>query len=137
MAESVWATVAEVGDVTGVTLTTAQIKQAQHALETISGLVVDDVTITKLSARDRRWLRNAVAYQAAFMAPAPDYLERQRVKSAGADGQSATFTADGSELAPLARKALRKLSWRGSRSVHLAAPVVPVDLDDRLGWQPL
>lgn len=135
-----WASVAEVATITGATVDAAGIERAQAAIETISGIVVDDAAWARLPVNDRRWLRNAVAYQAAFMGPSPDYFERMRVASAGVDGQSASYVADSIELAPLARKALRKLSWRGSRVVRLDAPTVGVDLealDDSHAWRPL
>lgn len=139
MAEKVWATKADVATLTGATVSDAKVAQAQAAIETVTGIVVDEAAWALLSAPDARWLRNAVAYQAAFMAASPDYFERQRITSGGQDGQSATFAAEAHELAPMARKALRKLSWKGSRVVQLAAPaVLDADVaDDRLPWRPI
>lgn len=139
MAEQTWATPAEVADLTGVEPSVADVKRAQGAIETIAGVFVEDTAWPNLGAADRRWLRNAVAYQAAFMAATPDYFERMRVASASQDGQSATYGVEALELAPLARKALRKLSWKGSRAVHLTAPAT-VDLDardDLHHWKPI
>lgn len=140
MAEKAWATPQEVGDVTGAVVDVPTVQRAQSAIETVSGVVVEAEQWDRLNPRDRRWLRNAVAYQAAFMVNAPDYFERMRLASDSVDGQSATYRADSIELAPMARKALRKLSWKGSRVVHLTAPTPGVDLDerdDKHDWKPL
>lgn len=141
MAEKAWATPAEVLDVTGTEPTVADIRRAQAAIETITGIVVeDDAQWNRLAPKDRRWLRNAVAYQVAFIAASPDYFERMRVASAAQDGQSATYGADVHELAPLARKAIRKLSWRGRRVIvpGLVAATTDLDaLDDALPWRPM
>lgn len=139
MADQAWATPDEVNDLTGTTPSVADVKRAQGAIETIAGVYIEDTAWPNLGAADRRWLRNAVAYQAAFMASTPDYFERMRVASASQDGQSATYGVEALELAPLARKALRKLSWKGSRAVHLAAPPTR-DLDardDLHTWRPI
>lgn len=104
---------------------------------------------TDTTRRDLYWLRQAVAFQAAWLADTPDYLERNDVESASQDGQSVTLKQDALVLAPLARRAIKKLSWRGSRSIRpvpvdergrirLTPDYVPLEAHDDLQvWRPL
>lgn len=80
---------------------------------------------TDITRRDLYWLRQAVAFQAAWLADTPDYLERNDVDSASQDGQSAAFKPDALVVAPLVKRALKRLSWRGTRSIR------PVPVDER------
>lgn len=143
-----WCTVAEVTTVTGKTVTATDRNIAAFAIELTTGLIesVERVDITR---RDLYWLRQAVAFQAAWLADTPDYLERNDVTAASADGQSATLKPDALILAPLARRAIKRLSWRGTRSVRpvrvdergrirLTPDYVPLEAHDDLHtWRPL
>lgn len=132
-----WADIAAVKTVTGRDVDEVDLALAQASIELHVGRFADD----PVGARDARWLRQAVAFQAAWLPDQPDYLERRDTTSEGADGQTVAHrNADSVTLAPLARKALRRLSFRGNRSVALEqrGPSSDDDVaDDRLGWQPL
>ena len=82
----------------------------------------------------------------------PDMFTRSAVTSYGDNGQSLTFAPSGQTLAPLARRALARLSWKGTTSVgvlgqsDLAAAAGPLggavrDYDDggpaAEDWRPL
>jgi hypothetical protein len=136
---SSWATIATVKGITGKDVDQDAINLARDVIELKSGAIE---AAAEVGPRDRYWLGKAVAYQAAWLASQVDYLERLSVTSASQDGQSANYTADGLELAPLARLALKRLSWRGTRTVQPgAAPagvkLTPLISDDHGGWQPL
>lgn len=144
MAAEKWATIADVTSKTGVTVTDTQRSIAVGVLETVTGLI-EEVERPGISDRDRYFLKLATCYQAAFVFDNPDLFARADVTSASQDGESASFrNADAHLLAPLARKAIRRLSWRGLRPVLPGGgtpPRTPANdldaLDDRLPWTPL
>ena len=118
MAATPWATIADVKTKTGVDVTEYQRTTAVGVLETVTGLI-EEVERPDVSDRDRYWLKLATCYQAAFVADHPDLFSRADVTSAAQDGESATFrNVDAHLLAPLARKAIRRLSWRSVPSTY-------------------
>ena len=138
-----WATLGDVADITGKTVTTSERGIAVRSLETMLGLI-EAVERPDIPDRDRYWLRLATAYQAAFVHDNPDLFSRADVTSASQDGESASFrNPDAHVLAPLARKAIRRLSWRGlTRSKDRAAQRGPLNIlseeyDDSLAWKPV
>lgn len=146
MAAPQWATVTDVASKTGATVTELERTIAAGVLETITGLI-EEVDRPDISDRDRYWLKVATCYQAAFVLDNPDLFSRADVTSASQDGDSASFrNVDAHLLAPLARKAVRRLSWRGLRPVLPGGGTAPRSsmldaaseaFDDRLPWSPL
>ena len=143
MAATPWATIADVTEITGKTVTEPDRLVAVHSLETIIG-VIEAVDRPDISDRDRYWLKLATCYQAAFVLDNPDLFSRADVTSASQDGESANFrNVDAHLLAPLARKCIRRLSWRGlARAKDRAAQRGPVNIlseeyDDSLAWKPV
>lgn len=97
--------------------------------------------LREIDDRDRYFLRLATAYQVAFMHDNPDMFSRADVTDASQDGESASFrNPDAHLLAPLARKALRRLSWRsltlpGDRTRgRTPINVNSEEYDDSLPW---
>lgn len=143
-----WCTVATVASLTGKTVTAVDRNLAAFAIELTTGLI-ESVKRTDMTRRDAYWLQQAVAFQAAWLSETPDYLERNDVSSASQDGQSVTLKPDALVLAPLARRAIKRLSWRGTRSIRpiavdergrirLTADYVPLEAHDDLQvWRPL
>ena len=116
---SEFATIAEVLALTGATVTTAQRSQAAVVIEMTTGLIEGTLEArSDISDRDRYWLRVACAYQAAWLLSQPDFLTRDDVTSLSLDGQSASGKADWLVLSPLARRAMKRLSWRGTRTLY-------------------
>lgn len=144
MAAALWATVTDVANITGKTVSEVDRTLAATAIELHTGLI-ESVERVDMKARDRYWLKLAVVYQSAWLAVQPDYLERNAVASASQDGQSATAgNPDWLTLAPLARKAIRKLSWTGARTIEAATEqrrarldVLSESSDDSLKWSPI
>jgi hypothetical protein len=140
MAATPWATIADVAMLTGKTVTDEQRTQAVATLELHVGLI-EAVEREDVSDRDRHWLKLATAYQAAWLAAQADAFERNDVAQASQDGESASFRPDAHTLAPLARKAIKRLSWRGARSIIPAASVLArvsttsEAYDNRLPWR--
>lgn len=143
MAVTQWATIADVDDVTGKTVTEKERGIAVRSLEPLIG-VIEAVDRPDISDRDRYWLKLATCYQAAFVLDNPDLFSRNDVTSVSQDGESANFrNVDAHLLAPLARKCIRRLSWRGlTRPRDRAAQRGPVNIlseeyDDSLAWKPV
>lgn len=141
MAYEPWATIADVATLTGKTVTAPQLVQAVASLEVVVGLI-EAVERPDISARDRYFLKLATCYQAAWIAAQPDLYERNDVASAGQDGESATFRPDAHVLAPLARKAIKRLSWRGPRTLITPradargrVDTTSEEYDDSLAWK--
>lgn len=141
MAVTPWATVADVDDIAGVTVTDRQLRTARGVIETLIGLF-ESVDRPDISDRDREWLRRAVAYEAAFVKDNPDLFSRIDVTSASQDGESVSFrNVDAHMLAPLARKCIRRLSWRGlHRPADVAdrrqrPDITSEEYDDSLAWK--
>lgn len=144
-----WCTIKQTQGITKRLVSDETLAAAQSIIEIACGVFADAVEETDtdlpiaqyIAANDLRWLRMAVAWQAVWVGEHPDLLERDYTTSESADGQSATWGPDGQWLAPLAKRALRNLSWRGTRSIEVGAGLDArgdLDyLDDRLAWTPL
>lgn len=116
-----WATTAEIQATVGVAVTDVTRSLAAQAIEMHTGLI-EGVQRVNLSDRNAYWLKLAVAYQAAWLVAQPDYLDRNAVSSATQDGQSATgANPEWLTLSPLARKSIKRLDWRGTRGLVVAA----------------
>ncbi|OLT26534.1 hypothetical protein BJF83_20835 [Nocardiopsis sp. CNR-923] len=113
-----WATVEHVKAITGFDATEGQVLRAEHLIELMSGADLDSTTI---GARDRKRLRAAVAYQTVFMGEHPDVFTNVDADIIRQDGVDVDFShANAGLLAPLAHRALRRLSWRGTRTRRVA-----------------
>jgi hypothetical protein len=143
-------TVDEVQEWTGVVVTPAQISSAQGVLGLIVGRDLGDEgwRLRVPYTRDQRHLQQAVAYQSAWLTAHPDAFTASDVAASSVDGAQQTFRDTGVVLAPLAAMALRRLSWKGSRTVTaVAAPVdtrvkdytvsVLETWDDTETWRPM
>ena len=117
MAAQKFAEVTEIVAITGVTVEEDARKRAAIVIETVTGLI-EDVDRPDITDRDRYYLKLATAFQAAWIHDHPDLYSREDVTSASQDGESVTFrNVDAHTIAPLARKAIKKLSWAGRRVV--------------------
>lgn len=114
-----WATVDDVAEVTGVTVTDTQLRLAQMQVELRVGRTSD---ATGIGSRDLRWLKKAVAYQAVWAKDQPDLLTRSETTGAVIqDGVHVQQSAQAQQMAPLALASLRRLSWRGNRTVSVTS----------------
>lgn len=143
-----WATEAETLTLTGVSVDAGQLAQAQGVVELFAGIT--EANSTDLSASNDRMLRAAVAYQAAWTASQVDVTGRMEVSSVNQDGVSVT-PGNGVDLvlAPLAKRALARLSWHRTRAtvpVRAGCRVYPTQEayaaawlrdDTPEGWTPL
>lgn len=139
-----WASAQDVTNATGVTVTGAQLAQAQAAIEIFTSRIFADTD--RIRTRDLHWLGQAVAYQAAWLAGQFGLETRLDATQIQQDQVSSTLQGDGLVLAPMAARALRRVSWMRSRTVHIrsaiegAGPIVGDPLtdgsDDHLVWAP-
>jgi hypothetical protein len=114
-----WATVQDTLNITGVTVTEAKVTQAQFNVELFSGVTEE----YQLRPRDLRHLKLAVAYQAAWLTGQIDVTTRTDVESFTQDEMSIKYAnKEAAVLAPLARQAIKRLSWTGTRSVRIRRP---------------
>jgi hypothetical protein len=133
MTVSAWTDTATVLQVTGTEVTDAQLGMAQADIEVMTGRTYDDTA--RIRPRDLYWLGRAVAYQAAWAAGQPGLAQRMDVTAQSQDSVSANLTEHGVVLAPMAFRAMNRLSWRRSRTVHVRSPFV--DGSQWLGPDPL
>lgn len=119
-----WCTVAEAAAITNETLTTGDLALANSILEIYVGVTPEAFeNIEKHSKRDIRLLKKAEAFQAAWLKNKPALLERSDVDQVIQDTMQWT-KADGDShvLAPLAKAAIQRLSWRGARTIVPLSP---------------
>lgn len=111
-----WASIQDVIDATGVTVDAPGLAIATTIIEAKTGLIQSTGRVY-LSRRDYYWMKLAVAYQAAWMPSQPDYFDRLDVSLIQQEKNRADFKADGLTLAPMAKTAIKRLSWRGTRTL--------------------
>jgi hypothetical protein len=141
---SAWASAQDVIDATGVTVTEQQLAQAQADIEIFTNRIYADSA--RIRTRDLHWLGQAVARQAAWIAGQFGLETRLDATQIQQDQVSTTLQGDGLVLAPMARRALNRVSWMRSRTVHVrsaiegAGPIVGNALtdgsDDHMVWAP-
>ncbi len=116
-----WATPAEASGITGVTVTQAQLDTANAVIEIYVG--VTTAALDNLRPRDVRLLKKGESFQAAWQASQVDYTGRSDTDLVSQDGlQFSKGDPDMHVLAPLAKAAISRLSWRRSRSL---VPLTP------------
>lgn len=108
-----WATVQDVLTFTGETVDGTTLLRAQAIIDLHSSRTY--AQLDGIGTRDRGWLKYATAYQAVWMKAQPDLYARLDLTTAPDVG---SLAADGLTLAPLAARALRRLSWMRSRSLR-------------------
>lgn len=113
-----WATTAEVLAITRITVTEDDLTAAQFLIEMFADTTEDSDAL--IYPKNLRLLKLAVAYQAAWMSEHPDVYVSMDLTSANQDGMSWTVNnPQAGVLAPLAKMAIARLSWRRNRSVYL------------------
>lgn len=116
-----WATAADVLNMTGKTVTEAQVSQAEAVI--IIQVNRTPSASAAFSPRDLYWLKSAVCFQAAWMPDQPGYLQRQAADSVSQDGVTVVQTKEWQiTLSPVAARAIKNLSWKGARTVRMKRP---------------
>lgn len=132
-----WATVADVATVTGKTVTQADIAAASDIIDIYANRT--EAASATMGARDLHWLGRATIWQAVFYAEQPGLTTRQIVATHKQDGVEVDHAGRAFTpreypviLAPLAARALRNLSWKGSRT--LRTPPIATPLGSRIDF---
>lgn len=125
-ADAAWADRRDVLTYTGVSVDAPTLMQAQGMIELLVGTSYaatwdDTLNRSRMKTKNRRLLKMAVAYQAAYLAQHEGVFSRSAVASMSQDGVSASVgdDTDGWVLAPLAKRALSQVSWRGDRTIRV------------------
>lgn len=119
-----WCTVQEAADITNESFTTGELQAANSILEIWVGVTTDarDAIAAK-SGRDLRLLKKAEAFQAAWMKSKPALLARSDTEQVIQDSlQYTKGDQDMHILAPLAKAAVMRLSWRNQRTIDPLSP---------------
>lgn len=93
-----------------------------------------DGGVSQIRSTDLYWLKLACAYQAAWMAAQPDLYGRSEVKSIGRGTGSLLLGDEALVLAPLAKRALNRVSFLKSRSLHVPGPMDEYLRGEDIGW---
>lgn len=148
-----WATTAETLSYTGITVSDDTLDSAQAMIELFSDVTEVSSDAGLISPKNLRLLKLAVAYQAAWMTSQPDLFTRSDVGLMTQDGISFTSPhANSGILAPMAKRAIERLSWRRNRNQKIR-PYRPNNVfsgdfsdptnddasleDNTLGWEAL
>lgn len=136
---------ADVLAVTGASATSAQVAAADGVVT----LFVNRESSASASVhpRDLACIRAAIAWQTPWQAGQPDFLTRSQFDTVNQDGLSISTAAQWAKiLSPLAARALKNLSWKGSRTLRTTPVDEPsgrnvdftLEASDRYSnWQPL
>ncbi|MFG2412584.1 hypothetical protein [Streptomyces goshikiensis] len=140
-------TIGEVEVITMIEVTPMQLAAAQTVVELFADTTEDSTDL--ISSKNLRLLKQAVAFQAAWLTAHPDAYTNTDFASFKMDGLGVTNRhANAMILAPLAKRCIDRLSWKRNRSVIIRKPgqrtnpVSPdpsnADLDDRrTDWRPI
>lgn len=117
-----WASTSDVITYTGVNATAAQVEQAQAVVEMFADTTLDASDAGNISPKNLRLLKMAVAYQAAWITAHPDAFTNVDLTNFNQDQVSGTLThANALILAPLAKRAIDRLSWKRIRPLRIGA----------------
>lgn len=118
-------------DYTGYEVTNEEIWRAQIVIEAFVGRTEDEIT----ESRDIRVMERATVFQAAYMSKNYNmvYEEIWLSRIRGTDFDWSLMNDSAPFLAPMAAHALRNLSWKRSRSVHIGPN--PVTKGSQSVWE--
>jgi len=119
-----WASISETLAYTRITVDLEDIDAAQAMIELFADVVYDQTVDgsgnTTIGAKNFRLLKMAVAYQAAWMTQHPDLFTHTDIQSINQDGIFYVHQHENSYLlAPMARRALKRLSWMRNRNIRI------------------
>jgi hypothetical protein len=117
-----WATPGDVAAYTGLTVTAAQVAQAQAVVEMFADTTTDASDAGNISPKNLRLLKQAVSYQAAWISQHPDAFTNVDLTNFSQDQVSGTLAhANALVLAPLAKRCIDRLSWKRIRPLRIGA----------------
>jgi hypothetical protein len=121
-----WATEDDLLNYLGVTLSDSSYLAQANTMITVYANR-SEAASASISNRDLLALKLATCYQAAWLPSQSDALGRVNVDSTTVDGESIKFANEAQQnLAPGAIRALKNLSWKGSRTLVIPSSAVPL-----------
>lgn len=127
-ASGTWCSLADVAAITGTSVTEAQLNAASSVISIYVNR--SPAASATLTVRDLYWLAQACAWQARWQSQQPGYDQKSSVDSVNQDNTQVAYGKEWQiSLAPLAARALKNLSWKGSRSVRIHRHLLPSTLD--------
>src|SRR5215207_10195787 len=121
-----WATADDLLNYLGVTLQDARFLTLANTDITVYANRSESASAA-ISNRDLLALKLATCYQAAWLPAQSDALSRVNIESSTVDGESVRFRSEAQQnLAPGAIRALKNLSWKGSRTLTIPDASVPL-----------
>lgn len=115
-----WASISDVIAYTGVIATGEQITQAQAVIEMFADTTTDASDAGNIAPKNLRLLKQAVAYQAAWITQHPDAFTNIDLTNFNQDQVSGTLAhANALILAPLAKRCIDRLSWKRIRPLRI------------------
>lgn len=116
-----WCSIGDVLTFTGETVDATTIAQAGATIDIHAGRAYA-IDGSRVGSRDLYWLKLACAYQAAWLPSQVDMFSRVDALGIQAGRRMIELRDTALVLAPNARKALKRVSWLKSRSVHVKSP---------------
>ena len=139
-------TISDVLNTTGETVAAKDLLQA----DAIVTIYVNRTPAASggISERDLEWVNQAIAWQAAWIAQNVAVAGRSQYDSMSQDGMSVASSAEWAKiLGPIAARALKNISWKGTRTYRVPSPDFPrggfvfdfeLEQSDRYSdWMPL
>lgn len=115
-----WATTSDVATYTGISVTAAQVEQAQALVEIFADVTEDASEGGLIAEKNLRLLKLAVAYQTAWITAHPDAFTNLDASSVSQDQVSANLRHENALiLAPLAKRCIDRLSWKRNRALRI------------------
>jgi hypothetical protein len=119
-----WATPSETLAYTRISVSQDNLDAAQAMIELFSDVIYEQTVDTSgtalISAKNLRLLKMATAYQAAWMTEHPDLFTHTDIQSINQDGIFYVHAHENSYLlAPMARRALKRLSWMRNKNIRV------------------
>ena len=135
-ASNTWAMPADVLNITGQTVTLAQVQYAGSIVDLFTGRpyafswtdpsseqVIEYNWWENVGASDSYYLNLAVVYQTLWMQQQPDIFTRLELDSIQTMRAPIKLNNDNAlMIGPLVRKALSRVSWLRSRALHVRSP---------------
>ncbi len=119
-----WASISETLAYTRISVSQDNLDASQAMIELFADVVynqtIDASGNPLIGAKNLRLLKMATAYQAAWMTEHPDLFTHTDIQSINQDGIFYVHQHENSYLlAPMARRALARLSWSRNRNIRI------------------
>lgn len=119
--QATWATPADVLALLGQEVDDATVGTANVVIEILGGRIYT-IAASRTGTHDLEVMKRAVVFESVWITGQPDFFTRLDV-NAITEGRRSIGVKDLSLiLAPMAKMALRRVSWLKSRSLHVRSP---------------